>query len=89
MTHKLVGFADSSNQTNVEYINTQLLTIANEFEGLQTEAADETDSRLSRYLKQPDRLPCLMLFKNNAYKAHIQAKLFDEKAIEWVRGAIG
>ncbi len=89
MTHKLVGFADSANQTNVEYINAQLLTIKNQISNLETEAADETDSRLSRYLRQPDRLPCLMLFKNDAYKAHIQAKLFDDKALEWVRGAIG
>jgi hypothetical protein len=89
MTHKLVGFADSSNQTNVEYIKAQLLTIANQFDGLQTESADETDSRLVRYVKNPDRLPCYILFKNEAYKAHVQAKLFDEKAIDWVREKLG
>ena len=89
MTHKLVGFADSANQINVDYINDQLSTIANEFSGLQTEAADETDSRLSRHLKRSTLLPCYMLFKNDAYKAHIQAKLFDEKAIEWVREKLG
>tara|TARA_Y100000114_G_scaffold68003_1_gene62357 strand:- start:32091 stop:32360 length:270 start_codon:yes stop_codon:yes gene_type:complete len=89
MTHKLVGFADSANQTNVDYIKSQLSTIANKFSGLQTEAADETDSRLSRHLRRPDLLPCYMLFKNDAYKAHIQAKMFDEKAIEWVREKLG
>ena len=89
MTHKLVGFADSANQTNVDYINSQLSTIANEFSGLQTEAADETDSRLLRHVRNHLRLPCYILFKNDAYKAHIQAKLFDDKAIAWVREKLG
>lgn len=89
MTHKIVGFADSANQINIDYINNQLSRISNEFSGIQTEAADETDSRLSRYLKKPTLLPCYILFKNDTYKAHIQAKLFDDKAIAWVREKLG
>ena len=89
MSHKLVGFADSANPMNVSYINDQLVTIANQFSGLQTEAGTETDSRLLRHVKNPERLPCYILFKNNQYKAHIQAKMFDEIAIKWVRDKLG
>ena len=68
MSHKLVGFAHSSNSINTDYIKDQLLAISNEIEGLVTEFADETDFRLARYCQKPDRLPCLMLFKNDTHK---------------------
>ena len=72
----------------MNYINSQLSTISNEFTGLQTEAADETDSDSQDILK--DQIYALLhAFKNDAYKAHIQAKLFDDKAIEWVREKLG
>lgn len=89
MAHKLVGFAHSSNPTNTQYIKDQLLAISNEISGLLTEFADETDSRLTRYCQKPDRLPCLMLFKNDTYKAHINAKMTQERAINWTREKIG
>ena len=47
MSHKLVGFAHSSNSMNTDYIKDQLLAISNEIEGLATEFADETDFRLT------------------------------------------
>jgi len=89
MSHKLVGFAHSSNSTNTQYIKDQLSAIANEIEGLATEFADETDSRLARYCEKPDRLPCLMLFKNNTHKTHIHAKMTETRAINWTREKIG
>ena len=89
MAHKLVGFAHSSNSLNIEYIKSQLLAIANEITGLQTEFANENDSRLALYNRKPGRLPCLMLFKNDAHKTHINAKLSNDKAIEWAREHIG
>ena len=89
MAHKLVGFAHSANSINTQYIKDQLQAIANEFDGLATEFADETDSRLQTYCRKPDRLPCLMLFKNDTHKAHIHAKLMTEKAIEWTREKLG
>ena len=89
MAHKLVGFAHSSNSLNIGYIKSQLLAIANVITGLQTEFANETDSRLSMYCPKPDRLPCLMLFKNDSHKTHINAKLSNEKAIEWTRTNVG
>ena len=46
MSHKLVGFAHSSNSVIKQYITNQLSAISNEIEGLATEMGDETDSRL-------------------------------------------
>ena len=89
MSHKLIGFAHSSNSINTQYIKDQLLAIANEIEGLATEFADQTDSRLTRYSKNPDRLPCLMLFKNDTHKNHIHAKMTQDRAINWTREKIG
>ena len=89
MSHKLVGFAHSSNSMNTQYIKDQLLAIKNKIEGLATEFADETDSRLKRHSKTPDRMPCLMLFKNDTYKIHIHAKMTQDRAINWTREKIG
>ena len=54
-----------------------------------TEFANENDSRLAMYNQKPDRLPCLMLFKNDTHKTHINAKLSNEKAIEWTKSRVG
>lgn len=89
MAHKIVGFAHSSNSLNTEYIKSQLLAITNAITGLQSEFANESDSRLATYCPKADRLPCLMLFKNDAHKTHINAKLSNEKAIEWTKVHIG
>ena len=89
MSHKLVGFADSSNSVITQYITDQLSAIKNEIEGLATEISNENDSRLSRHSKIPKRMPCLMLFKNDTYKTHIHAKLSNEKAINWTKQKIG
>ena len=89
MAHKLVGFAHSSNSLHIEYIKNQLSAIANEIEGLATEISDETDSRLKRHTKTPDRMPCLMLFKNDTYKTHIHAKMTNQNAINWTKEKMG
>ena len=86
MSHKLVGFADSQTSS---YIKNQLQAIANQISGLQTEFASETDARLQRYCKKPDRMPCLMVFKNDVHLNHIHAKMTNDYAIKWVKGAIG
>jgi len=86
MNHKLVGFADS---VNTVYIENQLQSIANQISGLETELADETDSRLKKYSKTPNRVPCFMLFQNDVHKNHIHAKMTEDYALRWVKGAIG
>ena len=89
MSHKLVGFADSSNSVITQYITDQLSPIKNEIEGLATEISNENDSRLARHSKIPKRMPCLMLFKNDTYKTHIHAKLSNERAINWTKQNVG
>ena len=86
MSHKLVGFSNSQTSS---YIQNQLSAIANEISGLQTEFSDENDSRLQRYCKKPNRLPCLMVFKNDVHLNHVHAKFNAAEALAWVRGAIG
>ena len=86
MSHKLVGF---SNSINSVYIKNQLQAIDNQISGLQIEFANQTDDRLKRYSKTPNRMPCFMLFKNDVYKNHIHAKITQDEALRWVRGAIG
>ena len=86
MSHKLVGFADSQTSS---YIQNQLQAIANQISGLEIELANRTDSRLKKYCKKPDRLPCYILFQNNVHKNHIHAKMTEDYALRWVRGAIG
>ena len=86
MSHKLVGF---SNSINSEYIQSQLLSISNEILDLETEFANENDYRLARYCKRPDRMPCFMVFKNDVHLNHIHAKMTDDYAVKWVKGAIG
>ena len=86
MSHKLVGFATSVNSV---YIENQIQAIANEISGLETELANENDSRLQRYCKKPDRMPCLMVFKNDVHLNHAHAKFNAKEALAWVRGAIG
>ena len=86
MSHKLVGFADSETSS---YIENQLQSIANDISGIETELADENDSRLQRYCKKPNRMPCLMVFKNDVHLNHAHAKFNAKEALTWVRGAIG
>jgi len=86
MSHKLVGFATSVNSV---YIENQIQAIANEISDLETELANENDSRLQRYCKKPDRMPCLMVFKNDVHLNHAHAKFNAKEALAWVRGAIG
>ena len=89
MAHKLVGFAHSSNSLNTEYIKSQLLAITNAITGLQSEFANENDLRLAMYCEKANRLPCLMLFKGETHQTHINAKLSNEKAIEWTKSRVG
>ena len=89
MSHKLIGFADSSNSVITQYIIDQLSAISNEIDGLVTEISDETDSRLERHSKTHNRMPCLMLLKNDSYKIHIHAKMTNQNAINWTKEKMG
>ena len=90
-THKIVGvaFADSDNSV---YINMQLDAIKKAIPSVEIELADETDSRLHRYIPQKPggyRLPIFMVFKDNFFKTHRVCKYSTEEIITWVQSLPG
>ena len=65
------------------------MAIGNNISNLETELANGNDSRLQRYCKKPNRIPCLMVFKNDVHLNHVHAKFNATEALTWVKGAIG
>ena len=86
MKHKIIGFAYSDSD-NSSYIKNQLEAIKNLFPSLETELADENDSRLERYIpaKYSQLLPLYMVLKNDAYKAHRNGKYDNSEVFNWLR----
>ena len=87
MNHKIIGFA-YSNSDNSSYIKIQLDAIKKLFPSLEIELADETDSRLKRYIKQKPggfKLPLYMLLKNGMYKDHKSGKYPNDIIFAWLQ----
>ena len=87
MNHKIIGFA-YSNSDNSSYIKIQLDAIKKLFPSLEIELADETDSRLKRYIKQKPggfKLPLYMLLKNGMYKDHKAGKYRNDIIFAWLQ----
>lgn len=87
-TYSLVLFYDISNIPQKLYMEEQRRAIVNSFPDLTVEVVDSTDVRLSLYSTTPQRVPCLMIFKNNARMQTKHAKLQHSEAINWVRAFI-
>jgi len=90
-TYKIVGFA-FANSDNSVYINSQLNAIKNAIPSVEIELADETDSRLHRYIKQKPggfRLPIIMILKDNNYHSHRNGKINNNEIINWVQSLPG
>ena len=85
-TYKVVFF---TNDLHRQYMNEQKIEIENSLSNVTTELAEETDSRLSQYSKTPDRMPCIMLFKDNAKMLVKHAKRQHTEIVDWIRAAIG
>ena len=86
IVNKIVGFA-FANTNNLSYIKNQLNAIKNSFPDLEIELADETDSRLKRYIKQKPggfKLPLYMLLKNGMYKDHKAGKYRNHIIFAWL-----
>jgi len=89
-TYKIVGFA-FANSDNSVYINSQLNAIKNAIPSVEIELADETDSRLHRYIQQKPggfRLPIIMILKDNNYHSHRNGKINNKEIIDWVQASI-
>ena len=84
--YKVVFF---TNDLLRQYMNEQKLAIEKALPDVTTELADDNDSRLPLYSKTPKRMPCIMLFKNNARMLVKHAKRQHSEIVDWVKAAIG
>ena len=84
-SYKLVLFSDNINQ---QYMSEQKKAIENAMPSLVTELSDSNDSRLALYAKHPDRMPCLMLFKDDARMQSRHTKRSHEEIINWIKTII-
>jgi len=87
--NKFIGIAHSSKPAEVAYIRNQLETIKNLFPDIQTELQDETCDLLHKHCKRGNRFPTYMLFKNNVYKIHVNAKYSDDDLFNWLKRYLG
>ena len=83
MSHKLYGFAHSSDPVLIQYVEEQLKSILIQHPDLEIELGNENHEMLVRYSTTPDRFPCLMLTKNGIAKNYIHAKLSNDEAYSW------
>ena len=84
--YKVVFF---TNDLLRQYMNEQKLAIENTFPDVTTELAEDNDSRLALYSKTPKRMPCIMLFKDEARMLVKHAKRQHTEIVDWVKAAIG
>lgn len=61
--------------------------IQNALSHVQTELSDSTDSRLAHYTDNPTRMPCLIIFKDDARMLVKHAKRPHPEIINWIRTA--
>jgi NifU-like protein involved in Fe-S cluster formation len=72
-----------------QYMNEQKLAIENALPDVTTELAEDDDSRLALYSKTPKRMPCIMLFKDDARMLLKHAKREHSEIVDWIKAAIG
>jgi hypothetical protein len=89
MSHKIIGFAHSSDAKLTAYVAKQLQAISNEYPDVVIEQADEDSELLYRYSSIPNRFPCFMILKNGACKNYVHAKYPTNELLNWVRLKIG
>ena len=84
--YKVVFF---TNDLLRQYMNEQKLAIENTLPDVTTELAEDNDSRLALYSKTPKRMPCIMLFKDEARMLVKHAKRQHSEIVDWIEAAIG
>ena len=85
-TYKVVLFSDSIHQ---QYMNEQQRAINDALPDVTTEVANHEDSRLALYAKHPTRVPCVIVFKDDARMLVKHAKRQHSEIIDWIKSAIG
>lgn len=81
--YNLVFFSNSTDSSMVNYIAEQSNYIASRFPNITVEHVHENDARLALYSKVP-RFPSIILFKNNARKSIIVAKIQTSELVDWL-----
>lgn len=87
-TYKVVLFYDTTDVPQQQYMKEQMNAIKNSLPELSVELAPSTDFRLALYSTIPQRMPCIMIFKNDARMQTKHAKLQHPEAINWIRSRI-
>jgi len=85
-TYKVVLFSDSIHQ---QYMNEQQRAINDALPEVTTEVANHEDYRLALYAKHPTRVPCVIVFKDDARMLVKHAKRQHSEIIDWIKSAIG
>lgn len=89
MGSKILAFSDSSDLVNTEYLQKQLDAISIIFPEVEIEHVNENDARLALYSDTPNRLPCIMMFRDGARKRVTHAKFNERDFVEWVVDNLG
>ena len=82
--YKVVLFTDSIHQS---YMTTQKEAIENALPDVSIELVDYTDSRLALF-GTSQRIPCIMILKDEARMVSKHAKLSHAEATKWVNSYV-
>ena len=82
--YKVVLFTDSINQ---QYMTEQQQAIKNSFSDLAVEVVDYTDSRFAKF-SDKNRIPCIMIFKDEARMQARHSKLSHSEAVNWINARV-
>lgn len=81
---KVIAIADSSNAQQTKYIRNQVNSIKNQLIDVEFIIENENSMLFNRHSRYK-RIPCYMVFKNNAYKTCKYGKVDNEYALEWIK----
>ena len=82
--YKVVLFTDSVHQ---HYMTEQQVAISNSLSNLAIEVVDYTDSRFAKFSNK-NRVPCIMIFKDEACTQAKYSKLSHSDAIKWITARV-
>ena len=89
MSYNIIFFTESSNEDINTYVSNQILEIQKIYPDINIELVDETDERFYRFSRRGDRLPAILILKNNSRKAMKHAKLSLTDLLDWLRFNLG
>ena len=82
--YKVVLFTDSIHQ---QYMTEQQQAIDNAISTITSELVDYTDPRFALYSSK-ERVPCVMIFKDDARMQSKYSKLSHDVMINWIKGIV-